>query len=61
MTQKYRNKYYKYLTTPDFKAEICGPLEVPPYKQTDFMPHGDPASLKTSAICHENKVQWANV
>lgn len=40
------------LTTPDFRAEICGPLEVPPYKQTDLMPHGVPASQRTSAICH---------
>ena len=40
------------LTTPDFRAEICGPLEVPPYRQTDLMPHGVPASQRTSAICH---------
>lgn len=39
------------LTTPDFKEAICGPLEVPPYRQTDFKPHGFPASHKTSAIC----------
>lgn len=40
----------RFLTTPDFREEICGPLEVPPYKQTVSSPQGDPASHKTSAI-----------
>lgn len=36
---------------PDFSAEICGCLEVPPYKQTDSTPQDLPASHNTSDIC----------
>lgn len=40
----------EYLTTPDFKEDIWGCLEVPPYRQTDFTPQGFPASHRTSEI-----------
>jgi len=35
---------------PDFSEEICGPLEVPPYKQIDCTPQDLPASHMTSDI-----------
>lgn len=41
----------KSLTTPDRIALIWGLLELPPYTQIDFRPHGSPASLRTSEIC----------
>jgi len=41
-----------WLTMPDFSAVICGPLEVPPYKQTDSTPQDLPASHNTSDICN---------
>ena len=40
---------------PDFSDEICGPLEVPPYKQTDSTPQDLPASHITSDICNTIK------
>ena len=51
----------RYLTTPDLKADICGPFLVPPYKQTDFIPQGNPASHKTSAICHQSEPHIRNI
>lgn len=41
-----------WLTMPDFSAEICAPLGVPPYKQTDSTPQDLPASHNTSDICN---------
>jgi len=40
---------------PDFSEEICGPLEVPPYKQIDSTPQELPASHMTSDIYKQLK------
>jgi len=40
---------------PDFREEICGPLEVPPYKQIDSTPQELPASHMTSDIYKQLK------
>lgn len=49
--QFFKEKGISELTTPDFNAAICGPLEVPPYKQMDSTPQDVPASHITSEIC----------
>jgi hypothetical protein len=47
-----------WLTTPDLSAEICGPLEVPPYKQIDSTPQDLPASHNTSDIYNKMKENY---